>query len=489
MSIPARDLFSRKPVGALWSEWAGAEIPMRRVLGPFNLVTLGIGGIIGAGIFVITGQAAAQYAGPAVALSFVLSGVGCGFAALCYAEFASLIPVSGSAYTYAYATMGELIAWIIGWDLILEYLFSAATVTVGWSGYVLSLLNDFGITLPCRFSQSPVAYTVANGWHATGALLNIPAVVVVLVLTALLTLGIKASARANDVIVLIKICIILLFIGFGLFYVRPENWTQFIPLNTGTIGAFGVSGVVRGAGVVFCAHLGFDAVTTASQECRNPQKDMPIGILGSLGVCSVLYVLVALVLTGLVRYDLLLVPDPIAFGVNAAGHGLLWLRPLVKIGAIAGLSSVVFVTLFGQSRVFYAMAADGLLPAKLARLHHKYRTPHLATIIGGSFGAIMAATLPIGVLGELVSIGTLLAFAIVCFEVLVHRYANPALPRPFKAPGGPTIPVLGALVSLLQILFLPPATWIRLAVWMGVGLAIYFSFGIRHSALRNQRED
>ncbi len=485
----AKDLFARKPVGAFGPEASGAQIPMKRVMGPLNLVTLGIGGIIGAGIFVITGQAAAQYAGPAIALSFILSGIGCGFAALCYAEFASLIPLSGSAYTYAYATMGELIAWIIGWDLILEYLFSAATVAIGWSGYAASLLNDFGIALPARLCQAPVAYTVQNGWQATGALLNIPAAAVILAVTALLARGVKGSARVNNCIVLVKICIIVLFIGFGFFYVKPENWTPFIPANTGVFGQFGVSGVLRGAGVVFFAYLGFDAVTTASQEARNPQKDMPVGILGSLAICTVLYVLVALVLTGLIRYDLLLVPDPIARGVNAAGPALLWLRPLVKIGAIAGLSSVVLVTLFGQSRILYAMGADGLLPAKFARLHPEYGTPYFTTMLTGSIGAVMAATLPLGVLGELVSIGTLLAFAIVCLGVLVLRRTDPALPRPFKVPGGPVIPVLGVLLCVLQILFLPPATWIRLAVWMGLGLAVYFSFGRRRSALGNHREN
>ena len=454
------------------------------MLGPYNLVTLGIGGIVGAGIFVITGQAAAQYAGPAISISFLISGIACGFAGLCYVELASLIPVSGSAYTYAYATMGELVAWIIGWDLLLEYLFAASTVAGGWSGYAVSFLGDLGIAIPSALAEAPLRHTAVEGWQSTGAILNLPAVLIVLVLTALLVLGVRGSARFNNTIVLLKIAVIMLFIGFGASYIRAANWIPFIPANTGTFGQYGFSGILRGAGVVFFAYLGFDAVTTAAQECRNPQKDMPTGVLGSLVFCILLYILVALVLTGMVKYDLLLVPDPIAFGVNAAGHGLLWLRPLIKIGAIAGLSSVILVVLFGQSRILYTIAADGLLPTQMATLHPKYRTPHITTILTGLLAAVLAACFPISVLGEMVSVGTLFAFVVVCLGVLVLRRTDPDLPRPFKVPGGPIIPILGALISLIQMVFLPMVTLLRLVVWMVVGLGVYFSFGVRHSAVR-----
>ncbi|MGO9022272.1 MAG: amino acid permease [Syntrophobacteraceae bacterium] len=453
---------------------------MRRTLGPWNLVTLGIGGIIGAGIFVITGQAAAQYAGPAISISFLISGIACGFAGLCYAELASIIPISGSAYTYAYAAFGELIAWIIGWDLVLEYLFAASTVAVGWSGYVVSFLCEMGIVVPSTLAGAPLRNTTVEGWQLTGAILNLPAVLIVLVLTVLLVLGVRGSARFNNAIVLVKVTVITLFICFGVFYIRRDNWTPFIPKNTGIFGQYGFSGILRGAAVVFFAYLGFDAVTTAAQECRNPQKDMSTGVLGSLILCTLLYVLVALVLTGMVKYDLLLVPNPIAFGVNAAGPGLLWLRPLINIGAIAGLSSVILVVLFGQSRILYTMAADGLLPAQLARVHPAYRTPHITTILTGLLGAILAAGFPVSVLCEMVSVGTLFAFVVVCLGVLVLRRTAPDLPRPFKVPGGPIVPILGASVSLLQMVFLPMVTLLRLVIWMVIGLGIYF--GVRHSA-------
>ena len=455
------------------------------MLGPWNLVTLGIGGIIGAGIFVITGQAAAQYAGPAISISFFISGIACGFAGLCYAELSSLIPISGSAYTYAYAAFGELIAWIIGWDLVLEYLFAASTVAVGWSGYVVSFLYEMGIGVPSTLAGAPLRHTIVEGWQLTGAILNLPAVLIVLVLTVLLVLGVRGSARFNNAVVLVKVTVIVLFICFGVFYIRRDNWTPFIPENTGIFGQYGFSGILRGAAVVFFAYLGFDAVTTAAQECRNPQKDMSTGVLGSLIFCTLLYVLVALVLTGMVKYDLLLVPDPIAFGVNAAGPGLLWLKPLINIGAIAGLSSVILVVLFGQSRILYTMAADGLLPAQLARVHPKYRTPHITTILTGLLGAILAAAFPISVLCEMVSVGTLFAFVVVCLGVLVLRRTDPDLPRPFKVPGGPIVPILGASVSLIQMVFLPMVTLLRLVIWMVIGLGIYF--GVRHSAIAKER--
>jgi len=478
--IRGRSLFYKKPVEDLLQDSSGEQTHLSRMLGPWNLVTLGIGGIVGAGIFVITGQAAAQYAGPAISISFFISGIACGFAGLCYAELASLIPVSGSAYTYAYAAFGELIAWIIGWDLVLEYLFAASTVAGGWSGYVVCFLGDMGIVVPSTLAGAPLRHTTVEGWQLTGAILNLPAVLIVLVLTVLLVLGVRGSARFNNAIVLVKVTVITLFICFGVFYIRRDNWTPFIPRNTGIFGQYGFSGIFRGAAVVFFAYLGFDAVTTAAQECRNPQKDMSTGVLGSLIFCTLLYVLVALVLTGMVKYDLLLVPDPIAFGVSAAGPGLMWLRPLINIGAIAGLSSVILVVLFGQSRILYTMAADGLLPAQLARVHPKYRTPHVTTILTGLLGAVLAAGFPISVLCEMVSVGTLFAFVVVCLGVLVLRRTDPGLPRPFKVPGGPIVPILGASVSLIQMAFLPMVTLLRLVIWMVIGLGIYF--GVRHSA-------
>jgi len=334
--------------------------------------------------------------------------------------------------------------------------------------------------VPSTLAGAPLRHTTVEGWQLTGAILNLPAVLIVLVLTVLLVLGVRGSARFNNAIVLVKVTVITLFICFGVFYIRRDNWTPFIPKNTGIFGQYGFSGVLRGAAVVFFAYLGFDAVTTAAQECRNPQKDMSTGVLCSLIICTLLYVLVALVLTGMVKYDLLLVPNPIAFGVNAAGPGLLWLRPLISIGAIAGLSSVILVVLFGQSRILYTMAADGLLPAQLARVHPTYRTPHITTILTGLLGAVLAAGFPISVLCEMVSVGTLFAFVVVCLGVLVLRRTDPGLPRPFKVPGGPIVPILGASVSLIQMAFLPMVTLLRLVIWMVIGLGIYF--GVRHSA-------
>lgn len=458
---------------------------LRRTLGPLNLTALGVGAIIGAGIFVLTGQAAAQYAGPAIVISFIISGIACVFAGLCYAEFASMIPVAGSAYTYAYATLGRFIAWIIGWDLILEYLFGASTVAVGWSGYVVSFLKDFGIIIPSNLSSAPLTYSSDIGWATTGAFLNLPAMFIVALMSTLLVIGIRESANVNNIIVIVKVTVILLFIFFGASYVVSENWTPFIPENTGEVGHFGWSGILRGAGVIFFAYIGFDAVSTAAQEAKNPQKDMPIGILVSLGVSTIIYILVALVLTGIVKYDQLLVPDPIAVGIDATGDSLFWLRPFIKIGAIAGLSSVVLVMLLAQPRIFYSMAKDGLLPKKFATIHPKFRTPYITTIITGLFAMIVAGLFPIGILGELVSIGTLLAFVIVCAGILVLRYKRPDIHRPFRTPFVPLIPVLGVLTALLQMIFLPVDTWIRLIVWMGLGFLIYFLYSKKNATLQN----
>ena len=479
-----KGLFAHKPLHLIMQDPEVEQHKLKRVLGPWGLISLGIGVIIGAGIFVLSGQAAANYAGPAIVLSFILSAIGCALAGLCYAEFASMIPISGSAYTYAYATLGEFIAWIIGWDLVLEYLFGASTVAVGWSGYVVSFLKDFNINIPAVFSQAPLSYSVTGGWHATGAILNCPAIFIVGLMTTLLVIGIRESTRVNNVIVIIKLIVIVLFVGVGVFFIKLANWSPFLPDNTGQFGSFGGSGVVRGAGVIFFAYIGFDAVSTAAQEARNPQRDMPIGILGSLAICTIIFILMTGVLTGIMKYTNLSVPDPIAVAVNAAGPGIAWLRPFIKLGAIAGLSSVVLVLLMAQPRVFFSMARDGLLPAAFARVHPRFKTPYIPTILTGCVAVMVSGIFPINILGELVSIGTLLAFVIVCIGVLVLRYRHPEIPRVFRTPWVPFVPIAGALVTLLQMVFLPLDTWIRLFVWMAIGIVIYFFYSRKHSRLR-----
>ena len=479
-----KGLFARKPLHLILQEPEVEQHKLKRVLGPWGLISLGIGVIIGAGIFVLSGQAAANYAGPAIVLSFILSAIGCALAGLCYAEFASMIPISGSAYTYAYATLGEFIAWIIGWDLVLEYLFGASTVAVGWSGYVVSFLKDFNINIPAVFSHAPLSYSVTGGWHTTGAILNCPAIFIVGLMTTLLVIGIRESTRVNNAIVIIKLIVIVLFVGVGVFFIKFANWSPFLPDNTGQFGSFGWSGVVRGAGVIFFAYIGFDAVSTAAQEARNPQRDMPIGILGSLIICTIIFILMTGVLTGMMKYTNLAVPDPIAVAVNAAGPGIAWLRPFIKLGAIAGLSSVVLVLLMAQPRVFFSMARDGLLPAAFARVHSRFKTPYIPTILTGCAAIVVSGLFPINILGELVSIGTLLAFVIVCLGVLVLRYRNPEIPRVFRTPWVPFVPIAGALVTLLQMVFLPFDTWMRLFVWMAIGIVIYFFYSRKHSRLR-----
>jgi APA family basic amino acid/polyamine antiporter len=508
-------LTSTKSIAQLKSQPAaeGSEVSLKRVLGALNLTMLGIGAIIGAGIFVLTGTAAAQYAGPAIVLSFILAGLGCLFAGLCYAEFSAMIPIAGSAYTYGYATMGELTAWIIGWDLILEYLFGAATVAVGWSGYFVAFLAELGLKLPAAWTQAPLnvvgthtlvrnvlcvdpltnaATAMTNGVCAAGltvapGIINLPAMILVFLMTALLVIGISESAKFNNMIVFVKVAIVLAVIGFGFMYVNKANWHPFIPVNTtGEFGHFGFSGIVRGAAVVFFAYIGFDAVSTAAQEARNPQRDMPIGILSSLAICTVLYILMALVMTGLAHYTELNVPHPVFVAIDKAGPALHWLTYFINIGAILGLASVVLVMLMGQPRIFFSMSRDGLLPPVFGKIHPKFRTPYVTTIVTGTVAAVVAGFFPIALLGELVSIGTLLAFVIVCFGVMILRYKRPNVPRPFRTPLVPVVPILGILICGYMMSSLPVDTWIRLIVWMAIGLLIYFGYSRSHSKVGSQ---
>ena len=459
---------------------------LRRVLGPWNLISLGVGAIIGTGIFVLTGQAAAANAGPGIVVSMLIAGVVSALAALCYAEFASSVPVAGSAYTYAYATLGEFVAWVIGWDLILEYALGAATVAVGWSGNMISLLSDLGIHFPAAISAAPgTVVRLADGGSVT-AVFNLPAVLIALLVTLLLVRGVQESATVNGVVVVIKVAIILLVIVSGVAFVNSANYTPFIPPNTGTFGEYGWSGILRGAAVIFFAYIGFDAVSTAAQEARNPQRDMPRGILGSLAICTVLYVLVSAVMVGLVPYQTLSGPAPMAVAVDAArtaASGTAWaalmsvMATLVKVGIVAGLTSTMVVQLLAQPRIFMSMAQDGLLPAWAGKIHPRFHTPHLSTLATGLVVTVAAGFTPISVLGELVSIGTLFAFVVVSLGILVLRRTEPNLPRPFRTPWVPFVPIASAVVSLLLMLSLPAATWLRLGVWMAVGVGLYFGYG------------
>lgn len=479
-------LFQTKSIESLQKE-AAADVGLRRSLSRMNLVSLGIGAIIGAGIFVLTGQAAAQYAGPAIAISFVISGLGCLFAGLCYAEFAAMIPISGSAYTYSYATLGEFFAWIIGWDLILEYLFVVPTVAVGWSGHLVAFLKEFNIVLPVHLTQAPFDY-VNGQLVSTGHLINLPAVGIIAVLTCLLVIGIKESATFNNYMVVTKVSVLLAIIGFGIWYLlghhdlAVKNWTPFIPANTGTYGEFGWSGIFKGAAVIFFAYIGFDAVSTAAQEAKNPQKDMPMGIVGSLLICTVLFITISVILTGMSKYTDLNNAAPVVNALQAAGAPFA-LRFVVDIAAIAGLSSVILVMLMGQPRIFLSMANDGLLPAFFAKVHPRFKTPYVTTIITGVLSAILGGLMPLSILGEMVSIGTLFAFVIVCISIIVLRKTRPDAPRPFRTPWVPLVPILGAGICLLQMYALPADTWWRLAIWMAIGIAIYFGYSRHHSKL------
>jgi APA family basic amino acid/polyamine antiporter len=469
-------LFATKPLDRILDESEGGEHRLHRSLSAAQLVSLGVGAIIGAGLFSLTGLTAAQNAGPAVVLSFLLAALGCAFAGLCYSEFATMLPIAGSAYTYAYATMGEFVAWIIGWDLVLEYAVGAATVAVSWSRYVGSLLKDFGLELPTALGASPFETTMqAPGW------LNLPAVFIIVLISGLLILGIRESARVNTAIVALKVSVVIVFILVGWAYIDPANHTPFIPPNTGKFGEFGMSGVLRGAGVIFFAYIGFDAVSTAAQEARRPQRDMPVGIIGSLLVCTVLYVAFAYVLTGMVRYTELNDAAPVALAIDKTPH--IWLRSAVKVAIVAGYASVMLVLLFGQSRVFFAMSRDGLLPRLFSDVHPRFRTPWRTNLVFMLLVSLLAAFAPMEKLGHMTSIGTLFAFVIVCGGIMIMRRTQPDLPRPFRTPWVPLVPILGVLANLYLMYGLGWENWARLLIWLVFGLFIYFGYSRRRSHL------
>jgi basic amino acid/polyamine antiporter, APA family len=505
------DLLATKPLDRLLAEASETgEHTLTRALGPVNLITLGIGAIIGAGIFVLTGQAAAQYAGPAIMLSYCLAGLGCAFAGLCYAEFASMIPIAGSAYTYGYATLGEIFAWIIGWDLILEYAFGAATVASGWSSTLVAFLQDYGLSIPPQICDTPgTVWVKYHGYwqplntvqmllvdnhvdwhtlpHAT-SIFNLVAFIAILLVTTILIIGIKESANFNTGVVFVKLIAVVVFIMVAGWFVAHHmdiaraNWAVFLPPNQGHFGAFGLSGVARGAAVVFFAYIGFDAVSTAAQEAKNPQKDMPIGILGSLFVCTFLYLVVSGLLTATVHYSRLNIGAPVSLAIRETG--VRWGSYVVNAGALAGLSTVMLVMLLGQSRVFYSMAHDGLLWKWAGEIHPKFHTPWKSTAIVGVCVAIIGSLVPIGDLGEMVSIGTLMAFVIVCAGVWVMRKKRPDVHRPFRTPWVPFVPIMGIVIALAMMLSLNGVTWIRLIVWLIIGMVIYFTYGRHHSKVQ-----
>lgn len=486
-------LFSRKPLPDLLAEASESEKGLKRTLSASALVLLGIGAIIGAGLFSITGMAAANNAGPAITISFIIAALGCAFAGLCYAEFASMIPVAGSAYTYSFATMGKYVAWIIGWDLVLEYAVGAATVGISWSRYLVKFLGYYHIQLPTVLTMSPFdSQTLADGSVVQG-IINLPAVFIIMLMSAILMRGTKESAFVNAIIVMLKVSVVIIFIALGWQFIRPENYSNYVPDNTGQFGEFGISGIVRAAAIVFFAYIGFDAVSTAAQEAKNPRKDMPIGILVSLAICTALYILFAHVMTGVANYEIFRGQDgiaPVAVAIDQMGtpdaSGTIvpaypWLNKAIIIAILAGYASVILVMLMGQSRVFFSMSRDGLIPSVFSEVHPTYRTPAKNNMMFMLFVSLFAAFVPARVVGEMTSIGTLFAFILVCIGIIVLRRTMPDAPRSFKTPLVPLVPILGIATCLFMMVFLPLDTWIRLIVWMMIGIDIFAAYGFKKS--------
>jgi basic amino acid/polyamine antiporter, APA family len=479
----------KKPLDILLAEAAETgEGSLKRTLSSFNLVALGIGAIIGAGLFSLTGLAAANNAGPAVTISFIIGAVGCAFAGLCYAEFASMIPIAGSAYTYSYATMGEFMAWIIGWDLVLEYALGAATVSISWSQYLTKFLHYFDITIPPQLTMSPWDAPVLVDGVMTSGYLNLPAVVIVVCLSLLLIRGTQESAFINNMLVILKVAVVLVFIAVGWQFINPSNHTPYIPENTGNFGEFGWSGIIRGAGVVFFAFIGFDAVSTAAQEAKDPKTGMPIGIIGSLIICTILYVLFSHVMTGVANYtEFKGSAAPVAVAIAKTPY--VWLQQAIIVAILAGYTSVILVMLMGQSRVFFTMSKDGLVPKVFSEVHPKFGTPHKSNLLFAVFVSLFAAFVPVAIVGEMVSIGTLFAFILVCIGIIWMRKTNPDTPRPFRTPWVPFVPIAGVVVCFTMMVFLPLDTWMRLGIWMLLGVAIYYAYGKKHSVVRKNYAD
>jgi APA family basic amino acid/polyamine antiporter len=474
----------KKPIDLLLKESADeGEHSLKRSLGPVNLILIGIGIIIGAGLFSLTGIAAGQHSGPAVTISFLIAALGCTFAALCYAEFSAMIPVAGSAYTYSYATMGELFAWIIGWDLVLEYSVGAATVAISWSQYLTKFLSWFDLYLPPQLILSPFETAKAANGDVVRGIINLPAALIVILVTSIIIRGTKGSALINAIIVSLKVGVVLVFIAVGWSFINPANYHPYIPQNTGEWGNYGWSGILRGAGLVFFVFIGFDAVSTAAQEAKNPQRNMPIGIIGSLVICTILFVIFAHVMTGMANYkEFIGSGAPVAIAIEKTHYQ--WLSKAIVLAILIGYTSVILVDLLGQSRVFFSMSKDGLLPKVFSDVHPKFRTPWKSNIVLCSFIALFAAFVPIRVVGEMTSIGTLLAFVMVCAGVLILRKQQPDVHRPFKTPLVPLVPILGILTCFAMMTFLPGDTWLRLLIWLGIGLLIYFTYGKKNSVLR-----
>lgn len=479
-----KGLFAKKSIGSLLKEAADNKHGLKRTLGPMNLVAMGIGAVIGAGLFVLTGEVAAKFAGPGVIFSFIIAAIIATVAALCYAEFASLIPMAGGAYSYAFVTIGEFFAWIMGLALTMEYLFSFSTVAVAWSGYFRSFIADLGFTISPMLAKSPLVYG-DNGWETTGSIINLPAVCIIALISWLVARGIQTAAFLNDLLVIVKLAVVILFIGFGLAFINADNLTPLIPENTGVFGEFGWSGIFRGAGVLFFAFLGFDAVATLAQEAKNPQRDMPIGMIGSLVICTLFYILAGIVMTGVVNYRMLGVADPISVAVNAFGPKFFWLRYIIKLGIIAGLTTVILVMMTAQARIIYTMAHDGLIPKLFGRTHPKFRTPFITTMIVGVVSLVLAGFFPVDILGQLTSMGALFVFGMVCFGVLILRFTQPTLHRPFKTPWTPWVPLFGTLACFFQMVLMPAVTWLQMLIWMGLGCVFYFTYSQKHSKVRN----